>query len=62
MTVFKTERDAPRTIDVNGVSGWFKTFQGMKIKTWKIQLFDPCCDIKAIEPHENSLVQSHINF
>lgn len=34
----------------------------MKIKTWKIQLFDPCCDIKAIEPHENSLVQSHINF
>ena len=59
---FDFEGDAPRTVDVDGVAGGDKTFQGMKVKPGKVHLFRRSCRIQAIEADQDALVHLGIDF
>jgi len=59
---FKLEGDAPRTIDVNHVTGGNKTFQGMKLKTRKVHLFRRGRGIQAIKADQDAPVHLGIDF
>jgi hypothetical protein len=56
------EGDAPRTIDVDGVTGGNKTFQDMKIKPGKVHLLRRSCGIQAIKTDQDALVHLGIDL
>ena len=58
----KLESDAPRSIDMDRIAPRDKTFQNMKIESWKVHLFRGGRDIQAIEAHQDALVHLGVDF
>lgn len=57
----KFESDAPRAIDVDGISGGIEPVQRMKIETWQSHIFRPFGGIETIETNEDTLVHLRID-
>jgi hypothetical protein len=57
----KFKRDAPWTVDVNGVSGRFKTAQSIKIKSWHIPVCRVFGGVQRTQPQRNARVQLAVN-
>ena len=62
VTLHKFKRDAPWTIDVNGVTDGLETFQRMKVKARNIQVCGMCCGIQSIKAFKNSAMEPAIDL
>jgi hypothetical protein len=60
--VFELERNAPRSIDVDGITLRIESLQGMKVESRNIHFLGPDRDVETIEPRENALMHLRIDF
>jgi hypothetical protein len=56
VSAIEFECDAPWSIHMNGVPGWFETVQGMEIVSRHLQFIQAGRIIQNIEPDENALL------
>ena len=59
--VFKLERQAPRSIDVHGVTPGLAT-KGPEVKAWHIHLLHRCGGIQSVQPAQDALAQPAVDF
>ena len=62
LAVFKFERDAPRSIDVDGITLGTEPLQGMKVEARDVHFLGSDGDVETIESCKNALVHLRIYF
>jgi hypothetical protein len=62
VAVIKLEGQAPRPIDVNGVSNGRKATKCMKIEADEVHIFHRANAVQAIKPRQYTFVQARIDF
>src|SRR5712692_6673230 len=62
LAVFELERDAPRSIDVDGIAPRIEPLQRMKIEARNVHFLSPNGDVEPVEPCENSFVHLRIDL
>src|SRR5215216_4268312 len=59
---FEFERDAPRTVDVDRISGRVEASQRMKVPTRNMHVFSLGSLIESIQPRDDAVVHPNVDF
>jgi len=62
VAIFELESDAPRTIDVDRVSGRTMAMQDMKVEAWKVHVLRSPGPIESVETPEDSSMHPGVNL
>jgi hypothetical protein len=62
VAIFELESDAPRTIDVDRVSGRTMAMQDMKIEAWNVHVLRPPGPIESVQTPEGSSMHPGVDL
>jgi hypothetical protein len=62
VAISELESDAPRTIDVDRVSGRTMAMQGMKVEAWNVHILRSPGPIEGVETPEDSSMHPGVNL
>lgn len=61
IAIVKRKRNAPRSVDMDCISGWPVAPERVKVETGQVHFLDALNDVQPVKAHKNSGVQPRVD-